>query len=204
MGKLVNKSDINLAALALIEGKVVAFPTETVYGLGIIFDDYFSFVTLNRIKNRPDKQPYTLMLGDTSDIEKYAEISDDAKKIINAFMPGEVTLILPSKAELPEWNINGSDSSVGVRVPDDPFVQKLIKLVGKPLLVPSANRHNMPPLLNGKDVYKEFENDVAYVINGKSGGSTPSTIVRCCDKISILREGNISKKQIEEVLGKEI
>lgn len=204
MGELVNKDSINLAALALLEGKIVAFPTETVYGLGIIYDDFYSFVSLNRIKKRPDKQPYTLMIGDTSDIEKYALINEDAKKIIEAFMPGEITIILPAKEGLPEWNINEADKSVGIRVPDYPFVKKLIKLVGKPLLVPSANRHQMPPLLNGNDVYKEFANDVAYVVNGKSGGSTPSTIVRCYDKISIIREGNISKEQIEKVLGRKI
>lgn len=204
MGQLIKNDSIHLAALALQEGKIVAFPTETVYGLGIVYDNFASFVTLNRIKNRPNNQPYTLMLAKAHDIDDVAMVSDEARKLIDSFIPGEITLILPAKDNLPSWVVNKSDNTIGVRVPEMKFVCRLIHLTGKPLLVPSANRHGMEPLLSGKDVFNEFKDQVEYVFDGKSGGSRPSTIVRCCDTITIIREGNITKEQIEQALGRKL
>lgn len=202
--ELITDKYLSGAAKAIKKGFVVAFPTETVYGLGIIYDNLDAFNTLNTIKRRPPNQPYSLMLGSIHDIEKYAIVNVDARKLIEAFLPGDLTIILKAKDNLPQWCVNSKDGSVGIRVPDYQIVTKLINLVGKPLLVPSANRHDSPPLLRGVEVFNEFNGEIPFVVDGTSGSMLPSTIVTLCDKCKILRIGNITKDKIENVLRKEI
>ena len=86
---------------ALLDGKVVSFPTETVMGLGVIYDDYQAYNLLNQIKRRPEDKPYTLMLGDKKDIEKYAYLTERERKIIDKFVPGPITLLLKAKEIVP-------------------------------------------------------------------------------------------------------
>ena len=103
-----------LAKLALDDSQVISFPTETVMGLGVYFDDYKAYELLNQIKERPEDKPYTLMLGDLNDIEDYAYVSNRDKKIINAFMPGPVTLLLKSKDTVPSY-VTHNTGIIGVR-----------------------------------------------------------------------------------------
>ena len=94
---------------------VIAFPTETVCGLGIAYDDEIAFEKLNKIKGKRENKPYTLMLDDIKEIETYAFISENAKKIIKAFMPGDITILLKAKENLPFYVTLGS-GVVGIRV----------------------------------------------------------------------------------------
>ena len=195
--------DISKYASILINGGIIAFPTETVYGFGVIFDDEKAYEKLINIKRRPPEKPFTLMCEKTSDIEKYGYVNDDIKKIINKFMPGQLTIILKAKPGLPPFVVS-KDNTVGIRISSHPIVQSLIHQVGKPLLVPSANRSGEPPLINYQDVKNQFENELDGIIEGKTTTNVPSTVVSLIDKICVLREGNIKLDDINKCLTDEL
>lgn len=185
---------------ALEESKVVAFPTETVMGLGVFYDDYDAYRLLNSIKRRPEDKPYTLMLGDVNDIEKYAYINDRDKKIIKAFMPGPITMLLKCKDNVPSYVTHNSEI-IGIRVPKMLDICQLINYAGKPLLVPSANRSGEKPCLTYQEVIEVFKDEVSYVYHKDALGDKPSTIVDLTgETIKIIREGSISLKDIERSL----
>lgn len=192
--------DLNKAASILLDGGVVAFPTETVMGLGVVFDNYEAYKHLNELKGRPEDKPYTMMLGNIKDIEKYAYINSDAKKIIDTYMPGPITILLKAKENVPNYVTHGTNI-IGIRVPDFDILNKLLKIVKKPLLVPSANPSGMPPALDPEKVSIYFNKTLEYIIDYNSKGELPSTIVDLSkDKPIILREGNIKKELIFNTL----
>lgn len=182
---------------------VIAFPTETVCGFGIAFDDEIAFNKLNQIKGKRENKPYTLMLGEINDIEKYACINELSKKIINAFMPGDITILLKAKEGLPFYVTLGS-GIVGIRVSSHNLTRNIINTFGKPLLVPSLNRSNEPPCLDIEQAKLIFGKEIDLYIDGYAGGKKPSTIIDCCDKVKIIRYGDITKEDIEKVLGEKI
>ena len=179
---------------------VIAFPTETVMGLGVYFDDKKAYDYLNEIKRRPEDKPYTLMLSNIKDIEKYAYISDDASKIIKAFMPGSITILLKAKDTVPGY-VHHNSGVIGIRVPDVKKTLELLSYLEKPLLVPSANRSGEKPALDSNEVKKIFKDEVGYILEGKSTGGVPSTIVDLAgEQVKILREGPIRESEILSVL----
>ena len=191
--------ELEIAKSKLNQSQVIAFPTETVMGLGVYFDDRKAYDSLNCIKRRPEDKPYTLMLGNVRDIEKYAFVSDRDRKIIKVFMPGPVTLLLKSK-NVPDYVTHGT-GIIGIRVPDMPLVQELINYCGKPLLVPSANRSGDRPALTSNEVKNIFDNELGYVFEEDSLGQKPSTIIDLTsEQVKILREGPISLEDINKVL----
>ena len=188
------------AKAVLDNSGVVAFPTETVMGLGIYFDDYNAYQYLNKIKNRPEDKPYSMMLGDISDIEKYAFVNDRDFKIIKAFMPGAITVLLNAKDVVPRY-VTHNTGVIGIRVPDMDTLLDFIKYCGKPLLVPSANKSGEKPALNSEEAVAIFKNEVGYIFKGTCPGGIPSTIVDLTgEQVKILREGPISFEDIKQVL----
>lgn len=187
------------AAKILQKGGLVAFPTETVFGFGVVYDNEKAYQRLINVKRRPPEQPFTLMCADKTDIDEFAYVDERARKLINAFFPGQFTIILKAKNTLPRWVIS-KEGNVGIRIPDYYLVQNLIRAVGKPLLVPSANRHGEPPLTKSVDVYEVFKNEVDAVLEGASISNIPSTIVIIDKDVKIIREGYITKKDIDKVL----
>ena len=185
---------------ALSNSKVIAFPTETVMGLGVFYDDFEAYNLLNKIKRRPEDKPYTMMLGDVKEIEKYAYLDDRAKKIISSFMPGPVTLLLKSKSSVPSY-VTHNTGVIGIRVPNMPVIQDMINFVNKPLLVPSANRSGEKPFIKAEDVLNEFKDELGYVVMMDALGEAPSTIVDLTgEDVKIIREGPISLKDIERIM----
>lgn len=181
---------------------VVAFPTETVMGLGVIYDDNEAYNRLNIIKNRPEDKPYSLMIPDVSMINQYAEVSLLAQKIINVFLPGPLTILLPAKESLPVWVTHGS-GVVGIRVSSHLLTKELLNEVKKPLLVPSANKSGEKPCMTSDEVKIAFKDELNYIIEGEAEGGVPSTIISLInDDIKIIREGEISLQMIMEAIKK--
>ncbi|MDI9503806.1 MAG: L-threonylcarbamoyladenylate synthase [Bacillota bacterium] len=193
--KLLKQSEINVAAELLKKGEVVAFPTETVFGLGVIFDNENAYHKLVEAKQRPPKQPFTLMLAFVREIEQYIDVDYKTKKIIEKFMPGPLTIIAPIKRKM-SHDITLGTNYIGIRVSNLFFVSNLISLVGKPLLVPSANVHGEPPCISSSEVIKVFDNKISAVIDGVSLSQIPSTIIKVNGKIELIREGAIPFKEI--------
>jgi len=200
--KVIHSEQIASAASLLRKGKIVAFPTETVYGLGVIFDSKEAFQNLVHIKRRRPDKPFTLMCSSVEEIDKYAFVNETARKIIRHFLPGELTIILNTRPDVPEW-VDLGTGHIGIRVPDDKVVQKMIGLVGKPLLVPSANRADQRPLTKDDEVIAEFDGEIAGIVAGQSKGATPSTVISAYDKIVLLRQGNLRLDEILKTIGGE-
>ena len=197
--KRIAQAKFKDAAKILSKGGLISFPTETVFGFGVVYDDEKAYERLLKVKRRPPEQPFTLMCADRTDIDEFAYVDERARKLINAFFPGQFTIILKAKENLPKW-VSSKEGNVGIRVPDYQVIQNLIRSVGKPLLVPSANRHGEPPLLNSDDVYRVFKEEVDAVIEGESISNIPSTIVIVGEDVKIIREGYITKEDILKVL----
>lgn len=197
--QVLKANNLKPASLALLSGEVVAFPTETVFGLGVIFDDEKAYQKLVTIKERPPTQPFTLMCASTLEIEKYAELSVEAKKIVKTFMPGPLTIIVKVKADVPSFVTLGT-GYIGIRVSESKLVQDLIRLTGKPLLVPSANKHGVNPCLSSESTYEAFNGELPYIIEGASISNIPSTIIKINDKIELIRTGSIPFTKILETV----
>ncbi len=175
---------------------VIAFPTETVMGLGVNYDDFEAYTKLNIIKRRPSDKPYTLLLADKNDLEKYAFISEKTKRIVTRFMPGPLTILVRVNNHVPGY-VHHDTGVIGIRVPNHQICQDILKYNGKPLLVPSANKSGEPPCLTYKEVENVFGNEIDYIVKADSGMQKPSTIIDLsCDNIKLVREGGIPFEEL--------
>jgi len=189
-------TNLERAKQILLEGGVIAFPTETVMGLGVVFDNFIAYQNLNKIKGRPEDKPYTMMVKDVDEISKYAYVSANAQKVINRFMPGPLTILLKSRDNVPNW-VTHNTGIIGIRIPNHKVLLELLNKVEKPLLVPSANPSGEPPATNINQVLIYFNNLLDYIIEINSAGEKPSTIIDFTNEDPvIIREGSISHQQI--------
>jgi L-threonylcarbamoyladenylate synthase len=186
----------------LKKGQIIAFPTETVYGLGVVYDNEEAFNTLTSVKKRPPDKPFTLMCNSISDIVDYAEIDQRTEIIIDEYMPGPLTIIVPAKQSVPKW-VHLNTGKIGIRVSSAQFLQELIMKVGKPLLVPSANVADYPPAKSGEEAFEIFNGLIAGVLLGTSGKGVPSTVIEISDKIKLIRQGAIAFEDILKVVEEE-
>lgn len=202
---LKNKTEyekINQVAEILKQGGIVVFPTETVYGIGA---DCFNSEAVERIyeiKNRPREKAISVLISNLEMVNDLAiDISKEERKIMEKFFPGPLTIILKKSNKVSNIVTAGKDT-VGVRMPENEIALKLIELVGKPLATPSANLSGEPSGIELNQIMKSFGEKVDYYIDGgKSKLAMPSTIVKVENgKIHILREGVITKEDIEKVL----
>lgn len=195
---LVEKENINEVIDLLNHDEVVAFPTETVFGLGVKFSHLEALEKIYEIKHRSHSKAISLMIYDPKDIEKYAYVNENAQKLIDHFMPGMITLVLKKKSILSDDFTAGYDT-IGIRIPDDPFVLKLLKEVG-PMLVTSANISGQETLLNDQEVYKQFEGKIKMIVKGECKSTLASTVIKVDEDVTILRQGCIHEEEIREVL----
>ncbi len=196
----LTKEDTKQILKLLKAGKVVAFPTDTVYGAAIRYDDPMAIRRLKRAKKRPESKPFPMMVADKSQIAEVAEISEQAEKLIDAFMPGAITLVMKRRESVDPEVTNGLDT-IAVRMPDDDWIRDLIRKCGKALLVPSANLSGEKTALNSDEVLAQLDGRISGVVLGASKGSLSSTIVDCSKKeISILRKGPISEEEIRRII----
>ena len=177
------------AAAALARGELVAFPTDTVYGLAAGHDH---LQKLYIAKDRPKDKRIPVLLSDASNLEASAMVTPAARALAEAFWPGPLTLVLVAPRR----------GTIAFRVPDHAVARRLIAASGGGLPVTSANRSGQPDCRSAEDVMKQLDGRIALVLDGgPTMGDKPSTIVNCStDRLEILREGMISKAQIELVL----
>ena len=199
MTKVVTEENMSLVCQIIKEDGVVAFPTETVYGVGVKFGSKIALDKLMEAKNRDYSKAITLMVADEKDIEKYAYVSDDVRKIIQAFMPGMITLVFKKKENVDSIMTNGKET-IGIRIPDSQYVLNLLQKVG-PMLVTSANLSNHPNTTSTKEVLNQLDGRIDLIVDGQTTDNVASTVVDVSgSEIKILREGKITKEDIQEVL----
>lgn len=194
----LEEKDIDIAANVLRNGEILAFPTETVYGVGAVYDNEEAFKKLVNLKKRPPNKPIALMCTSVEEALNYVNVSEKAKKVMERFLPGELTVLVNAKKDLPNWVTLGTDV-IGIRVPDSHYIQSLFKKVGKPCLVTSANRSGEPTSREYEEVVSIFDGECAGIVKGKCVSLTPSTIVNLTsdDNISLVRNGPIPFEEIE-------
>ena len=195
MEKLFNK-----ALEALNNHQVIAFPTETVFGLGVFYDDEKAYNLLNQVKNRREDKPYTMMLSDVKEISNYAFIKDKYLPIINKYMPGSLTILVNAKSCVPAY-VTHNTGVIGIRIPSNKEALDLLKFVKKPLLVPSANKADQKPALSADEVKAIFEDEIAVIISGEISSGEPSTIIDITgDEIKLIRKGPIPLEELNRLL----
>lgn len=201
-----NKDYIKLEEPAKIikDGGIVVFPTETVYGIGANALNEDAVKKLYDIKQRPLNKPISLLVSNIDMINQITKnVTEIEYALIKKFFPGPLTIILKKKDIVPNIVTAGSDT-VGIRMPADEIALKLVEYAGVPIATPSANISGNPSGIDLTYIMKDFEKGVDYFIDGgKSKIGLASTIVQVIDGIPhILRQGSISKEQIEEVCKK--
>ena len=181
---------------ALQKHQVIAFPTETVFGLGVFYDDKEAYELLNRIKRRKEDKPYTMMLSTVEDIFKYAEVDNKYLNLINKFMPGSLTILVKSKKNVPGY-VTHDTGVIGIRIPSNKEALELLNFVKKPLLVPSANRADQSPARTCEEVVAVFGDEVKVVIPGQIESGEPSTIVDLTgEELKVIRKGPIPLEEL--------
>ncbi len=198
--KLYEVDDIEIVKEDLLKGDIVAFGTDTVFGLACVYDDLKAIDKIYKAKNREAKKALPMMCGSVLMIDDVAYVSDKTRKIMNKFMPGAITIIYKKKDCISNSCTSGLDT-IGIRIPDDKFILDLINLVGKPLLVTSCNMSHEPNLSKWEDVLRIMDGRIDGLVKKDALGGVASTIVDCSNgDIKILREGPISKEEIEALV----
>ena len=192
------KNDTERVIAVLKAGGLVAFPTDTVFGLACIMDKK-AMDKVYEVKGRSFDKPLPVMCDSLKMIKKVAVVSEDAEKIYEKFMPGALTLIFEKKSNVADWVTMGKDS-IGIRVPDDEFILNIIKELKKPLMVTSANLSNEGSLLKWEDVYECLKGKIDAIVCEDARGEKASTIIDVRGEIKVLREGPISLKGIREAI----
>ena len=183
---------------ALGKGDLVAFPTDTVYGVGALAFDRKAVESIYIAKDRPGEKAIPILIGDVEDLKKVCSgLPELALKLAGRFWPGPLTLVVPKHPELSE--AVSASGTVGVRMPDHPVARALLRLAG-PMAVTSANISGRPSPTDAKEVFNQLGGRVALIIDGgKTPGGIPSTVVDCVGaEPKILRVGPIPETQIQE------
>ena len=198
--KFVTFKEKEILKTELDNDKVIAFPTETVFGLGANSESEIAFNNLVKVKNRNPDKPFTLMCYSIEQVKDIVEINSIAEKLVKKFMPGSITLLLKHKPGITNY-LHLNSEYVGVRIPNNEDLQGFLKFYGKPLLVPSANKADEIPAKSIEEVKNYFEEEIDYCVIGSCTTNLPSTIIQVNnDDIKIIRQGPISLEEIMEVL----
>lgn len=203
---LINASDedgIKTAAMALKNGKLVAFPTETVYGLGANALMPDAVKRIFEAKGRPSDNPLIVHISDITQLrDLVSDIPDIATRLMNAFWPGPLTLIFKKSARVPDVITAGLDT-VAVRMPQNPVALKLISQSGVPVAAPSANLSGRPSPTSAHHVAEDLSGRVEYIIDGGSCSvGLESTVLDITGSVPvILRPGGVTAEMLKKVLG---
>jgi L-threonylcarbamoyladenylate synthase len=191
------------AARCLAAGGLVAFPTETVYGLGANAADGTAVARLYAAKGRPAFNPLIAHVADRAAAHKLANFNAAAERLAAAFWPGPLTLVLPKAAGCPVADLATAGlDSVAVRVPDHPVARELLQAFGGPVVAPSANRSGHVSPTTAAHVMADLRGRIDLILDGgPTSVGVESTIIACLDKPVLLRPGGLPRAEIERVLG---
>src|SRR5580692_12440440 len=195
--------EIDAAVQALRDGDLVAFPTETVYGLGANAQNPVAVRKIFEAKHRPLSHPVIVHLDSPKFLHRWvSEVPAVASRLAERFWPGPMTLVMPRASNVSDV-VTGGQDTVAVRVPSHPMAQQLLTAFGGGIAAPSANRYGRISPTRAEHVREEFGADVRIVLDGgdcKLGLESP--IVACLDgKVQLLRPGAVTLSQLERVVG---
>jgi L-threonylcarbamoyladenylate synthase len=180
------------AAAVLQRGGVVAFPTETFYGLGVAALDAAAVRRLFVLKGRPESRPFLVLVDDPARIERFARLTAGARELIARHWPGALTLVLPAHSVVPR-ELTAGTGTIGVRQPGHAVARALAAALGAPVTAPSANLTGETPPRCATDVLRVFEGRIDLVLDaGPTAGGVASTVLDVTvDPPRVLREGAV-------------
>jgi L-threonylcarbamoyladenylate synthase len=196
-----NHPNAMIQALQILQsGGLVAFPTDTVYGVGALAFDAAAIEKIYAAKGRSTEKAIPILFGDAADLEQVtAQVSEMALRLATRFWPGPLTLVVPKHPSLPE--AVSTAPTVGVRVPDHPVARALLRAAG-PMAVTSANLSGQASPCTAQEVCNQLGGRIPLILDGGgTPGGVPSTVVNCLGaEPQVLREGPITLAQIQAVL----
>lgn len=208
MTKYIKKEDIDDSiikeiSLALKDGKLVVFPTDTVYGIGTNAYDGEACERIYEVKGRPAYKPLVLLISDISMLEKMVDsIGLIEQKLMDSFWPGALTIKMKKKKNVLPDVISAGDEYLRVRLISKGILLDLIKEAGVPVVAPSANLSGSFTGTKIENITREFDGKVDYLLDfGDIESDVTSTIVEVIDdKVNVIREGKITKKELARVV----
>ena len=197
------QDEIEAAVDALRDGELVAFPTETVYGLGANASNPAAVRKVFELKDRPASHPVIVHIDQAKYLKRWVrELSPEAEKLAAAFWPGPLTLVL-QRAEAVQDVVTGGQDTVAIRIPSHPMARQLLDAFGGGIAAPSANRYGRLSATRAEHVQDEFGDAVKVILDGgECQVGLESTIVSCLDgEVRLLRPGAIKLSQLRAVVG---
>lgn len=200
----LSKDDIRRAADLILAGELVAFQTETVYGLGADATNSEAVEKIFKAKGRPADNPLIVHVDSIDMAESLAsQIPEKAKILMDKFWPGPLTIILPVEEGLISEKVTGGLKTVGLRLPASKTAQALIHEVGRPIAAPSANTSGKPSPTQADHVWHDLKGKIAAIIDdGPTGVGLESTVIEIKDdQVLLYRPGGISQSDLEKIVG---
>ena len=202
---LLDLSDVARIAQWLCEGRLAVFPTDTVYGIAALTQDVKAVEKLFDAKGRDFRAALPVMVASLELVTTVALPLPGLDTLARRFWPGPLTIVLPKTPALPSL-VTGGGATVGVRVPDHPFVLELLRTVGLPLAVTSANLSGRPPAMTALEALAQLDGRVDLIVDGgPAPGGIPSTVIDLTIRPpKVVRAGPISAAALSKVLGRDV
>lgn len=191
---------IDEAVSYLEAGQVVAYPTETIYGLGVDVTNEKAIKRLFDLKRRDYGLPISILVSDLAMLNHIADtVPESAKKLMKMFWPGPLTILFPAGANI-STSLTTNTGKIGIRISSHPVAMAIIKILGKPISTTSANLSGFPPSLQVKHIQKYFGEKIPCIVDsGECVSGRGSTVVDVSDEtMAIIREGSISSEKVIE------
>ncbi len=197
--KVIKNEEIQYLINSIENHEVVAFPTDTVFGIACSPKYEDAVEKMKWVKGRDGEKPFPIMVSNKDQIDDIAYVTKSAKKIIENFMPGAITIIVNKKDVITDYVTNGKQT-IAIRMPDDATVLKILETTG-PLLVTSANLSGLKAGHTTNEVLAQLDGRISCILEGISKIEIASTIVDCTgDELIIVREGPITIKDLNECI----
>lgn len=193
----VSSDELERAAMALLAGRIVCVPTDTVYGLAVDPSVRGATAAVFELKGRPHSLTLPVLVAGTEQADTLADggLPGVARRVAERFWPGPVTVVVPRRREI-DWDLGGDGATIGLRCPAHPIVRQLCARVG-PLATTSANPHGEPPLSKAASIRERLGDGVALVVDGGTLSGPASTVVQVSDGgLRCLREGAVGFEEL--------
>lgn len=196
--KVFNSTHLNEIIKCINEGEIVAFPTDTVYGLAIRYDIENAIDKMVEVKGRPEGKPFALLVSSIKHIEKVARLTPRDHLLIERLLPGAVTILF-NKNDYIDDKYTFGKQTIAIRMLDKMVISEVVKKINVPLLLTSANISGMPDCTNSDQVLKEFKGKIGGIIDGVSYGDKPSTIIDASsEELRVIRQGTLTLDEVLE------
>ena len=192
---------ISIIVEMLKRGKVIIYPTDTVYGLGVNAFDSEAVYKIFRIKKRPLHQALPIAVSGLKMAQSLVNITEKAKILMETFWPGALTIILEKTSPIPEI-VTGGKIGIGIRAPNHPVALTVVEMLNVPIIATSANIHGEISPVNVEEVSDQLGKSVDLIIDGGTVSGTPSTIINMLEEPPmIIRKGNVTEEMIRKSIG---